>query len=153
MLSISGMLFVTCWVSVFVEFPNILTHDQGSCFQSDLFTNSCLKFGMIPKETPTESHNSLGSGERYHAPLRRIYQKIKIEYFTLANDVRLSVAVHALKNTAGPHGLVPTLLVFGTLPKIPLANVAHLAPDQRDRFAALEAARREMEKSRLRAAS
>ncbi len=74
-----------------------------------------------------------------------IYNKIKIEYPNLPNDARLSLSVHALNNTAGPNGLFSTVLVFDTFPKIPLINVEHITPNQRDRFAAFEAARREME--------
>ncbi len=36
--------FVTCWVAVYVGFPNVLTHDQGKYFTSD-----CVTFGLIPK--------------------------------------------------------------------------------------------------------
>ena len=57
----------------------------------------------------------------------------------------LQIGVGALNNTAGPEGLVPTLLVFGMAPKLPLAHIEHLIPSQRQRFAAMELARREME--------
>ncbi len=63
----------------------------------------------------------------------------------MENHVALSVAVHGLNNTANSEGLVPTLLVFGTTPKIPLGNVEHLCPNQRQRFEAMEKARKEME--------
>ncbi len=100
---------------------------------------------MIPKEIPRESHNSMGAGERHHAPLRRIYKKLKVEYPNLDNPRTLALAVHELNNTAIPEGLIFTLLVFGTVPKIPLENVEHLASTQRERFAAMEKARKEME--------
>ena len=61
--------FVACWVSLYVGFPNVISHDQGSLFNADFFQNTCAKFGIISKVSPTESHNSLGQGERYHAPL------------------------------------------------------------------------------------
>ena len=53
-----------------------------------------------------------------------------------------SIAVHGLNNTANPEGLIPKLLVFGCMPKIPLSNLKHLCPTQRERFAARESARR-----------
>lgn len=43
----------------------------------------------------------------------------------------------------GPEGLVPTLLVYGMLPRLPAANSDF--PDQQSRMRALEVARREME--------
>ncbi len=109
---------MTCRVSTYIGFSNILTHDFVKCFTSDFFQNACSKFGVINKEVPCESHNSLGSGERYHAPLRRIYMKWKLENTLMHHDVTLSVAVHGLNNTANPKGLIPNLLVFGTMAKI-----------------------------------
>ncbi len=70
----------------------------------------------------------MGARERYHSPLRRIYKKMKIEHLNLDNKTTLALEVHGLNNTANPEGLTPTLLVFGTLPKIPLGNFEHLAP-------------------------
>ncbi len=60
----------------------------------------------------------------------------------MKNNLRLSIAVHALNNTANPEGLIRTLLVFGTLPKIPLGTVSHLAPNQKERFQAMQTARK-----------
>lgn len=137
--------FIECWVSIYVGFPNVLSHDQGKLFTSEFFSSSCAQFGVIQKQSPTESHNSLGPGERYHAPLRKIYTKIRIEYPSLSRITTLSLAVHALNNTAGPDGLIPTLLVFGTIPKLPIGNLETMQPTQRDHFAALKSARKEME--------
>ena len=53
---------------------------------------------------------------------------MKIEHLNLDNKTTLALEVHGLNNTANPEGLTPTLLVFGTLPKIPLGNFEHLAP-------------------------
>ena len=64
--------FLECWVSIYVGFPNVISHDHGSLFASEFFQGTCAKFGIITKQSPTESHNSLGPGERYHAPLRKI---------------------------------------------------------------------------------
>ena len=48
--------------------------------------------------------------------------------------------------TANPEGLTPMLLMFGSVPKISLGNIEHLAPNQRTRFAAVDASRKEMER-------
>ena len=64
----------------------------------------------------------------------------------MGNDLRLSIATHALNITANAEGLVPTLLVFGTVAKIPLGNVFHLVPTQKKRFEAAESARKHFEK-------
>lgn len=48
----------------------------------------------------------------------------------------------AANDTLGLNGLVPSKLVYGVDPSLPVAN-AHL-PSQRERMAALETAKREM---------
>ncbi len=62
--------FISCWVTVYVGFPDILSHDFGSAFSSGFFQKTCAEFGIITKEIPCESHDSLGPGEHYHAPLK-----------------------------------------------------------------------------------
>ena len=61
--------FVSCWESNYIGLPNVVKHDSENRF------NSCNHFGIITKEIPYESHNSLGLGETYHDPLTRIYKK------------------------------------------------------------------------------
>jgi hypothetical protein len=38
----------------------------------------------------------------------------------IPREVALRVAVNSLNDCVGPNGLTPTLLVFGTLPQLPL---------------------------------
>ena len=112
-----------------------------------------------------KAHNSLGPGERYHEPLRRIYQKIRYSepginiQLALLLAVNLtarsnaSLALKAINDTMNPEGLVPSLLVFGVLPRFPPFNtelpgqappvlVTQCPPD---RMRALQMARAEME--------
>ena len=137
-------IIIEFWVSVFIGFPNIIAHDQGPQFQSDYFQNSCAQFGIITKETPTESHNSLSLCERYHSIIRRIFYKIRGDFPDLPKEVVLSLAVHSVNSFAGPDGLTPTLLLFGHYPRIPIPNLSSLPTSQKDRFKALEVARKEM---------
>jgi Reverse transcriptase (RNA-dependent DNA polymerase) len=76
--------------------------------------------GVTIKLSPFESHNSLGQNERLHSPLRRCFLKIRNDIPSLPDDVALRVAVKAINDTVGPNGLIPTLLVFGTMPQLPL---------------------------------
>ena len=75
-----------------------------------------------------------------------MYKKIKHEIPKIDNKLALSIAVHGLNNTENPEGLIPALLVFGNIPKLPLGSIEHLCPDQRSRFAAIEPPKKEMEK-------
>lgn len=56
--------------------------------------------------------------ERYHSPLRVAYEKIRESLPKSETDSEcLQLAVKAVNDTIGPEGLVPTLLVFGAIPR------------------------------------
>jgi hypothetical protein len=67
------------------------------------------------KEVLVEAYNSVGQVERYYAPLRRAYKIIqdKLKDEQIDKEIMLQMAVKAINDSAGPDGIVPTLLVFG----------------------------------------
>lgn len=135
--------FIDCWVSIYIGFPSKMRIDQGSQFQSTRWEGRASESGIILKPSGVESHNSIGLGERYHAPLRRIYNKIRTTSSSLSKESVLRLGLKAMNDTAAPNGLVPSLLVFGVLPRLPIAN--HSFPDQVARMNVLQIARKEME--------
>lgn len=133
---------VRCWTRLYVGDPEAILTDQGSVFTSANFTASCVEHGITLRHTGTESHNSLGSGETYHSPLRNIYDKLRFEFPQVAQDVLLQCSIYAINATAGPNGLVPCLLVFGMFPRLP--GVLSTGAIQNDlRFSIMQAARKE----------
>jgi hypothetical protein len=70
------------------------------------------------KEVPVKAHNSVGKVERYHTLLRRAYEIISLELNGASEELVLQMAVKAVNDSAGPDGLVPTLLVFGAYPRM-----------------------------------
>jgi hypothetical protein len=84
--------------------------------------------------------------ERYHRPLRCIYQILQVELCGIDKDIVLQMAFKALNDSAGPDGLVPTLLVFGAYPR--LVNSDPLAPTVTQRAAAICKAMAEVRKLR-----
>ena len=60
----------------------------------------------------------MGIVERYHASLRRAYEVISEDLPNIPRYLALQMAVKAINDTAGPDGLVPTLLVFGCYPRM-----------------------------------
>ncbi len=98
------------WFIVFTGYPYVIAHDQGPQFTAEYFQVNCSQLGIVCKETPTESHNSLSLCERYHSIIRRVYNKMKNEYPNQDKHTRLNLAVHAVDNTTGPEGLTPTCL-------------------------------------------
>ncbi len=70
------------------------------------------------KTIPVEAHHSIGMVERYHEPLRRVYSIFVAEIPDIDPESALQMSFKALNDSAGPDGLVPTLLVFGAYPRM-----------------------------------
>lgn len=96
------------------------------------------------KASGVDSHNALGNNEKYHLFSRDIYNKVVTENYTINSNIALSAAVRAVPDTAGPPRLVPTLLVYGAMPRFPVSPVA--LPERAIRMRALINARKEMTK-------
>lgn len=79
--------------------------------------------------------------ERYHFFLRRIFIKDKTDTPKISAKLVLSVSIKAINDTAGPNGLVPTLLGFSVM--IPLSIRPQNLPDQVIRLKAMKEARDE----------
>jgi hypothetical protein len=107
-----------CWIDTYLGPPDLVTHDAGKNFVSKEFKEYANTMGIRTKAVPVEAHNSIGMVERYHSPLRRVYQIIVVELPGIDRDAALQMAFKALNDTAGPDGLVPTLLVFGAYPRM-----------------------------------
>lgn len=63
------------------------------------------------------SYSAIGIGERYHTPLRRIFLEVCEDVPDLDHHIALQLNVKAMNDTMGHEGLVPSLLVSGTLPR------------------------------------
>jgi hypothetical protein len=71
------------------------------------------------EEIPVKAHNSIGKIERYHGPLKRAFEVITADLgISFAPKYVLQMAVKAVNDTAGHDGFVPTLLMFGTYPRL-----------------------------------
>ena len=121
-----------CWIDTYLGPPEQVVHDAGKNFASAEFRQNAGIMAIETKEVPVESHNSIGKVERYHAPLRRAFDIICMECTYISHEAALQMAVKAINDTAGPNGLVPTLLVFGAYPRVsydspPSASIAQRA--------------------------
>ncbi|KAI1002730.1 hypothetical protein K3495_g5472 [Podosphaera aphanis] len=107
------------WIDTYQGPSDIVTHDAGTNFASHEFRNEAKMMGITCKQIPIEAHWSIGKLDRYHAPLRRAYEVINSELNSVVSqDAILQMAFKAVNDTTGPNGLVPTLLVFSTYPRI-----------------------------------
>lgn len=130
------------WVHPYVGHPQIMHTDQAPQFKAPTWTALTNSADTTLVLTGIESQNALGVGERYHAFLRLIYLKIRLPYSGLSQEMALRMATAAMNQTAGPRGLVPTLLVFGVIPRMPVTPLP--LPDKRDRVQAMATACKEM---------
>ncbi|CDF36767.1 unnamed protein product [Chondrus crispus] len=134
--------FMNIWVCVYIGFPDAMATDQGPQFKSQRWKTLLLLAGIKHFQSGVQSHNALGVGERYHAFLRDIYRKVRLQHPGIERSHCLSLSLKAMNDTAGYHGLVPTLLVFGAMPRIPIVPMD--LPAQMNRMKAMESARKEM---------
>ena len=107
-----------CWLRVYLGPPDFLHVDQGSNLVSKEFMEEAEVEGIRIIEAPVESPSTMSHVERYHAPLKLAYSKIRTSLGNNESDMDcLQLAVKAVNDTVGPEGLCPTLLVYGTLPR------------------------------------
>jgi hypothetical protein len=71
-----------------------------------------------------------------HAPLRRVYNKILMDYPHLHRSLILKLAIKATNDTIGIGGVSPSMLVFGSIPRFPITS-SHLS-DRAERMKALQ---------------
>jgi hypothetical protein len=88
---------------------------------------------VATKSVPVEAHWSVGLVERAHPIVRRAYQIIteELQGLGVSKEMRLQMAIKAINDTAGPDGLVPTLLVFGAYPRMVATDPPALSISQR----------------------
>ncbi|EED22562.1 conserved hypothetical protein [Talaromyces stipitatus ATCC 10500] len=109
------------WIDTYLGPPDVISHDAGTNFAANEFKVEAMMMGIRCHQMPVEAHSGIGKVERYHAPLRRAFNIISAEMgSTVSKDVVLQMAVKAINDTAGPDGIVPTVLVFGAYPRLTL---------------------------------
>lgn len=83
------------------------------------FRKSAEYCGFVVKASGIEGHNAIEVGERYHAPLRRVFNARRMDdhWFPPTHALRLSV--NTIIDTVGPDRLVPSLSIYGRLSPFP----------------------------------
>jgi len=91
-----------CWSRVYLGPPDHLRVDQGSNFISKHFKDCVDAEGITLLEAPIESPNSMSHVERYHAPLRAAFNKIRDSLPRSDTDHDcLQMAIKAVNDTVG----------------------------------------------------
>jgi hypothetical protein len=108
----------TCWINTYLGPSDLITYNAGKNFASNKFKQYASVIGVGTKGVLVKAYNSIGIVKRYHSLIQRAYQIIVSEIPELNKDIALQMAFKAINNSAGPNGLVLTLLVFKAYPKI-----------------------------------
>jgi hypothetical protein len=132
-----------CWIDVYQGPPDVIVTDAGKNFVSAEFNQNAKAMNTEVKEVPVEAHNSIGKVERYHATLRRSFEIIQGELPTVPKEMILQMAVKTVNDSAGPDGIIPTLLVFGAYPRI--ADSSPPNPSITQRAQAIQKAMKEVQ--------
>jgi hypothetical protein len=135
-----------CWIDTYLGPSDQITADAGKNFASREFSQLASTVGTKVKIVPVEAHNSVGIVERYHGPVRRAYYIITAEVRDINKDMALQMAFKAINDSAGPDGLIPTLLVYGAYPRMSESDTP--SPTVTQRAAALKKATAEIQRFR-----
>jgi hypothetical protein len=107
------------WVNTYAGPSNVIVTNAGKSFIRAEFVANARIMVIEIEEVLIEAHNSIGKIERYHGPLKRAFEVISADLGNaITPDHVLQIAVKAVNDTAGPDGLVPTLLMFETYPRL-----------------------------------
>lgn len=104
---------------MYAGYPNRLGTDQGSVFTSDRFRNLENEVGMEIRLSGVKPYNHLGIGEKLHDPLRRIFNKRRMDFPYTDQQIILKIAIKAINDNINEKGLVTSKLVFGIIPRDP----------------------------------
>lgn len=100
--------------------------------------------GIGIHEAHIESPGTIGVVERYQAPLRAAFEKIKVDYGDKISDREfLKMSVYATNDTVVPEGYCPILLVYGLIPHTARTTPC---PTQLVRINTIENAMREVQR-------
>jgi hypothetical protein len=122
-----------CWSLRYLGHPFVIRHDQGTQFTAVEFQKWAGKACIPCHPVATEQAKSMGIGERIHSLLRRTYLRLRQEHPNMSKGLLLDAAVKAHNDTSGVNGLVPTLLVYGSFPRLPIRDENIDSPSNSER--------------------
>lgn len=113
------LYFVNCCEPINTGFQEAIRLYQESIFASAQFRKNTEKVGIHLQSGGSEAYSAIGQGERYHQPLRSIFNIVNDTDSEIYDNTKLRIAIKGINYTMGPEGLVPLLLVLGVLPSLP----------------------------------
>lgn len=110
------------WIDVYAGLPVIRSHEDGKPFMGTVFQANADMLRIRTKSSPVELSQSMSIVERYHSPIIRAYNLVRKKALDMDREAVSQLAVKAVHASVRPNSLVPTLLVFGALPRLALSS-------------------------------
>lgn len=113
------------WIDAYLGPPAMIFYDAGKNFMTESFATNADLLHIRTKSVPLKSSNFMTIVERYLQPIRRAFSVIRKESAGLDEEFALQMVVKSINDSVGPNGLVPTLLIYGALPRLGLPHDAN----------------------------
>jgi hypothetical protein len=112
-------IFHIYWIDIYQELLDFIIHDTGKNFISIEFKQNTRSIIIEVKEILIEAYNSINKIEWYHVLLHRVYNIIRDKFQNNTSiKLALQIIVKTINGSASPDGIIFTLLVFRTYPRI-----------------------------------
>lgn len=85
------LLFLHCFIAVYIAHSTKIEGDQEHCVTSSLSYNLWTAIGIELRLSLVEVHNAIRIGKRYHVPLQRVYHALWNFYLGRTARVTLSL--------------------------------------------------------------
>lgn len=90
---------VSCWASVCIWFPKIISLDRKYSLPSSNFRANVEDLGIQLQFSRIQSHNVIGKGNRYQYPRRWIFSVLLSPEPSLDDRLKLTIAIKAMNDT------------------------------------------------------
>jgi hypothetical protein len=108
---------------VYIGMPDVVTTHHGTQFNLRDF-ELALSYHVVKQQyAAVESRHSLGANERAHAVLRRVYLKTRLDNPNISQQLAIAYSQKAINKTIGTDGIIPTLLVYGSMPRFRVSGL------------------------------
>lgn len=106
-----------CWATIYTEYIDNIRLDQEAGFTAEGFRNLATAHGIILQFSGAQFHNSIGAGEKYLDPLRRVFTILRERYSKLGLEVVIRYVVKGLNGKMWTEGYVSSMLFCGSMPR------------------------------------
>lgn len=107
---------------MYIELPETVKHDAENQFMAEvcLSNENLIKFetNAVLIEVPS----SVSFAESYHTPVGSAFLIIKFDADDLSDKEALQMSEWSVNYSVGPNGLIPSLLVYGAIPRLGVSD-------------------------------